>query len=59
MQELEYVSDDTVEAMKTDNGVANEFTFFEYYELRNIEGEHYITWILNTLLKAFPKFVVK
>ena len=45
--------------MKTDNGVVNEFTFFEYYEFSNIEGEHYITWILNTLLKAFPKFVVK
>ena len=45
MQELEYVSDDTVEAMKTDNGVANEFKFWEYYELSDIEGEHTITSI--------------
>ena len=44
--------------MKTDNGDVNELKVCEYYEFNDIEGEHYITSILNTLLKAFPKFVV-
>ncbi len=45
VQQLEYISDVTVEAVKTDKGLANEYKFCEYNEFSDIEGEHLITRI--------------